>query len=68
MKNCRVAKILSSPFCHPFGKSGRGWRIYIYILAGFSKHLIRLQRGLTISLHLPFNQHRVVQLQIKMDF
>lgn len=42
--------------------------IYIYVLAGFPKPVRRLQRGLTIFLHLLFNQHRVVSLQIKTDF
>lgn len=49
------------------GKGSENKNIYIYILAGFSKHLIRLQRGLTISLNLPFNQHSMVKLQIKTE-
>lgn len=58
-------------------KGSENKNIYIYILAGFSKPAkisgckevakIRLQRGLTISLDLPFNQHSMVKLQIKTE-
>lgn len=62
-------------------KGSENKNIYIYILAGFSKPAkisgckegckevakIRLRRGLTISLDLPFNQHSMVKLQIKTE-
>lgn len=68
IKSRGVFKMLSSTLSHQFGLSGSSWNICIYILAGFSEPVRSPQRGLTIFLRLPFNQHRVVSLQIKTDF